>query len=215
MNAGFAKTKITPPVGTRMEGFTDLQLDPRGAAGIHDDLFLRALYCKDGEQHTLILAFDVLFFSRETSDRLKAAVGRVLDLSPRQILINATHTHCGPHTSNYTTNESLPPDRPWLEALERRAIEAACRARSEQRPVTLKAARGHARLPVSRRRMVEGQGLRWLPWAEGTVCDALPVCMFRDEAGKVVCLLFSVSCHPSTGHIREFSAEYPGVACAR
>jgi len=211
MYAGFGRTAITPPVGTRMEGFTDLQLDQRGAAAIHDELFMSALYCRDGEEEALILAYDVLFFSRETSDRLKAAAGRVLDMSPRQILINASHTHCGPHTSNYTTNESLPPDRIWLEVLERKTIDTACRAKSEQRRVTLHAAEGRCRLPVSRRRIIEGK-TQWLPWPEATVCDALPVCMFRDEAGEPVCLLFSVSCHPSTGHINEFSAEFPGVA---
>lgn len=215
MQAGFAKRPITPPVGTRMEGFGDLQLDPTGAVGVHDDLFVRALYCRDGEEQVLVLAYDVIFFSRETSDRLKAAVGRVLDLSPRQILINASHTHCSPHASNYAIYASMAPDRFWLNVLERKTIEAACESHAKACPVTLHAGSGHCRLPVSRRRPVEGRGICWLPWPEGRVCDALPVCVFRNEAEEAICLLFSVSCHPSTVHINEFSAEYPGRACTR
>lgn len=215
MLAGFAKTKITPPVGTRMEGFGALQRDPAGAADIHDDLFARALYCGEGDETVLILAYDLLFFSRENADRLKAAVGRALDLSPRQILINTSHTHCGPHTSNYATHASLPPDRPWLEVVERQSIAAASEARTTTQPVTLYAATGRCRLPVSRRRLVEGEGVRWLPWPEGPTCDLLPTCLFRGPDDEPVCLLFSVSCHPSTVHVNQFSAEYPGAACRR
>ena len=60
MEAGFAKACITPPIGTRMEGFGDLQRDPNGAAAIHDDLFVRALYCRHDTEQALVLAYDLL-----------------------------------------------------------------------------------------------------------------------------------------------------------
>ena len=42
MKAGFAKVKITPPVGTPMTGFGTRDYDPAGSKGIHDDLYARA-----------------------------------------------------------------------------------------------------------------------------------------------------------------------------
>jgi hypothetical protein len=54
--------------------------------------------------------------------------------------------------------------------------------------------------------------MQFWPNPEGVVCDHLPACLFRDQAGKPVCLLFSVSCHPSTISGYEISADYPGPA---
>jgi hypothetical protein len=49
MKAGFAKSKITPPVGTPMTGFGNRDYDPSGSRAVHDDLFARALYLALGK----------------------------------------------------------------------------------------------------------------------------------------------------------------------
>ncbi len=43
MKAGFARVKITPPVGTRMTGF-DGRDRKHGSGGVHEDVYARALY---------------------------------------------------------------------------------------------------------------------------------------------------------------------------
>jgi hypothetical protein len=53
------------------------------------------------------------------------------------------------------------------------------------------------------------------PYPGGEVCDLLPVCLLKDLHGRPVCLLFSVSCHPSTIGTFLISAEYPGAAMQR
>jgi hypothetical protein len=68
------------------------------------------------------------------------------------------------------------------------------------------------RLPVSRRKPDGKGGVEFRPWPAGTVCDCLPLCLFKDTDGAPVSLLYSVSCHPSTVGISEVSADYPGVA---
>jgi len=55
----------------------------------------------------------------------------------------------------------------------------------------------------------------WLPAPDGPTYDRLPLALFKDDDGKPIALIFSVSCHPSTvgGHL--ISADYPGAACER
>ena len=57
--AGFARVSITPPVGTRIFGFSSRNLY-RGAEGIHDELYVRALYLKQGDEEALIIGFDLM-----------------------------------------------------------------------------------------------------------------------------------------------------------
>ena len=94
MKAGFARANITPPIGTHMSGFGGRDKD-HGCESIHDDLFVRALYVEHEGEPALMVGYDLLFFGRELADRIKGAIGRQVDLLPRQILLNTSHTHAG------------------------------------------------------------------------------------------------------------------------
>jgi len=126
MKAGFAKVMITPPVGTPMTGFGNRDYDPAGSRAVHDDLFARALYLTGGKEQALIMGFDLLFFSRDEADRFKGAIGRRMDLSPRQILLNTSHTHTGPKVGSW---DYTPSDILYLQFLENAIVETALEAR--------------------------------------------------------------------------------------
>ena len=215
MKAGFARALITPPRATVMEGWTTRDLEQPAASGVHDDLHASALYVRHEGEEALIMGLDVLFFSREHADRMKGALGRVLDLSPRQILLNASHTHAGPATSNYAHHYDLTPDWAYLNLMEQRLIDAALQARAGARDCTMSAGAARSRLPVSRRKPDGKGGVLWLPHPEGRVCDHLPLCLLRDRGSRPICLLYSVSCHPATVYGWEFSADFPGEARRR
>lgn len=212
MRAGFSKARITPPIGTRMSGFGGRDQE-RGAESVHDDLHARVLYVEDGVESALIVGFDLLFFSRENADQLKSALGRALDLSPRQVLLNTSHTHTGPCVDTWNHDGSVPPDLKYMAAVESALIRAANEAKSAAHETTVWAGAARSRLPVSRRRLNAEGRAEFRPDPEGTVCDHLPICLFRDEQGAPVCLLYSVSCHPSTIGGWSISPDYPGVAC--
>ena len=211
MQAGFARQTITPPAGTRMQGFAGRDRD-HGCTGVHDDLFVRALYLEHADRRALLVAFDLCFLDRELADRLKGAIGRRVDLAPRQILLNTSHTHAGPDTHRWAYGDFLEAQRLYLRELEAATVQAVCDARAEARPVTLSAGMGRTTLPMNRRRPRADGTIAFAPNPDGVVCNALPVCRLVDEAGQPVCLLFSVSCHPSTIGGFDISADYPGVA---
>ena len=95
MKAGFSRVNMNPPPGTRMMGFGARDRGP-GSESIRDDIFVRALYLSHGGDEAVILSLDMCFIGREDSDRYKGVIGRLLDLSPRQILLNSSHSHVGP-----------------------------------------------------------------------------------------------------------------------
>jgi neutral ceramidase len=211
MKAGFARININPPNGTRMTGFGGRDRE-RGCEGIHDDIYARVLYLEHGGKEVLIMGFDLLFFSRDEADRFKGAIGRKMDLAPSQILLNTSHTHTGPKVGTWLYDP--PSDLFYLQALETAIVEAGCQARDSAVDAAIWAGATKSKLPMSRRFKFEDgtvdRNLR--PNPDGAVCDTLPVCLLQNLSGEPICLLFSISCHPSTISGFEISADFPGVA---
>lgn len=215
MQAGYANVTITPPLGTRLSGFGGRDR-AGGATGVADDLSARILYVEDGGAKAVVAGFDILFFSRENDARLRKAIAAATGAPPAAILLNCSHTHVGPCVDTWGSNAGAPPERTYMDQLETTVARGAATAAAAARPVTIRAGADTTRLPISRRRP-DGKGsAEWRPYPEGLVCRHLPVCLLEDSAsGKPVCLLFSVSCHPSTMSGHRFSADYPGAACRR
>ena len=215
LHAGFARVCITPPVGSPMTGFGARDYDPVGSRGTHDDLYVRALSLSQGNEQVIIMGFDLLFFSRDEADRFKGAIGRRLGIEPNRILLNTSHTHTGPKVGTWFYTDS---DQIYLDFLEGAIVDAAVKAQENSQPVTMWAGATTSKVPMSRRKPLPDGSIDFAPYPDGTVCNTLPVCLFRDADDMPVCLLFSVSCHPSTikGDDRAYqmSADYPGAAMA-
>jgi neutral ceramidase len=213
LRAGFARVKITPPIGTAMTGYGARDWDPAGCKGIHDDVYVRSLYLSQGVNEFLIMGFDLLFFSREEADRFKGAIGRKLDLPPSHILLNTSHTHTGPKVGTWYYT---PSDPFYLSRVESAIMESALQARKSARSAKILAGSGTTALPLSRRYKDERGIIQFQPNASGTVFNGLPVIVIQDMAGNPICLVFSVACHPSIikGDVRSYqiSADYPGAA---
>ena len=196
MQAGFDRLCMNPPPGTRMMGFGKRDAGSVSDS-IHDDIYVRVLYIKDGLEETLIISFDMCFIGREDADRFKGALGRHLDVTPRQILMNATHSHVGPASGWWAYGDYLPPERLYLRDLEAKVIQAARSARAKAIPVNLQAGMGRSQVPMNRlRRMSDGR-IENRPNPEGAVCDVLPVLLMKDESDIPVACVFSISAHPS------------------
>jgi hypothetical protein len=215
LRAGFSLVKITPPVGTRLSGFGDRDFDPAGARGVHDDLFVRALFLSQEESEALIMGFDLLFFSRDEADRFKGAVGDRLGLAPAQIMLNTSHTHTGPKVGNwyYTPSDTL-----YLDELEKRIVQAAIQAKRSAREATLSAGETRTSVPLSRRLKTGDGSIAFAPNPTGPIYGFLPFVLVQGQDGAPVCLLYSIACHASTikGDERAnfISADYPGAASA-
>lgn len=206
MTAGFGLGEVNPPLGMPMEGLGQ----QGGCQTIHDDLFVRLLALAAGRQQLLLVGFDLLFFERPVVDRFKAALWRRFGLAPDQILLNTSHTHAGPRLTRWAYGGDADPV--YLEKIEAALVQAADQALAGRKPVRLEAGMATTEVPVSRRKPGPDGLTQWAPHLGGEVCNALPFCLFRDRTDAVVCLLFSVSCHPSMIYSLNISADYPGAA---
>lgn len=204
--AGFAEATVNPPLGMLMEGLGQ----QGGIRSIHDDLYVRGLYLSHEEEELLILGCDLLFFTPAQVDRLKGAIGRVVDLSPRRIFLNCSHTHAGPRLTPWAYSGDVEPL--YFAQIESAMMHVAAAAKAVQRPATVSAGMASTRMPRSRRNVDAEGKARWAPSEAGAICGALPVAVFKDTDGNIVSLLFSVSCHPTTWYELDVSADYPGVA---
>ena len=212
MRAGFAREKITPPIGTHMLGFGNRDTE-KGCEAIHDDLYVHALFLEYGDEKAVILSYDLCFVSRDLADRFRGCVARTFDVRPRQILLNFSHTHAGPCTANWGfSGHKQMIDPLYLDDVGDATVRAVKAASASARAAKVWAGQTTTRLPLSRRKPDGKGGVEWRPYPEGTVCNTLPLSLFKDQAGKPICLLYSVSCHPSTIGGWHISADYPGVA---
>ena len=209
LRAGFGQACVTPPLGMPMEGLGQ----QGGIQRIHDDLFVRALALAQGRRQALILGCDLLFFEGSDISRLKGAVGRRLDLTPNQIMLNCSHNHAGPRLTRWSYTGQADPA--YLDEIEEAFVRAAGAAAGAMREVSLWAGMTTTDVPVCRRKIDADGRAQWAPTRAGITCNALPVCVLKDGDGKILSLLFSVSCHPSMIYFNEVSAEYPGAAIRR
>ena len=165
-----------------------------------------------GRNWPSIMGFDLCFLGREETDRFKGAMGRVMDLSPSQILMNTSHNHVGPAVGTWYSAGYEAPDRLYLNDLERATIRAAREAKDAIREVSVWSGTTRSYLPMNRRRRNEKGEIENRPNPDGHVYDKLPLCLLKDREDSPVCLLFSISTHPSMMSGFQISAEYPGVA---
>ncbi|MDK1032657.1 MAG: hypothetical protein QGD94_11665, partial [Planctomycetia bacterium] len=93
MQAGFAHKIITPPAGTVMSGFSGRDRQ-HGAEGVHDDLFVRALWLSHGGEAALIVGFEGL---SHISEKGAAEFGGTHTSCPQCVLKNRNCNLCNRH----------------------------------------------------------------------------------------------------------------------
>jgi hypothetical protein len=96
LRVGYGERTITPPLGVDLSGY-GFYLGRR-AGSVLDDLKVRAVLLRSGDRALLLISCDVIGFTVEDADALRAEIAAAIGLPRRDILLAATHTHCGPAT---------------------------------------------------------------------------------------------------------------------
>lgn len=87
--AGAAKTDITPPLGTYING----DFVTHYARYIHDNLFAKALVLNNEETTVAIVVVDICVMPKEFVDDVKTEISSVTGIPFQNILVSCTHTH--------------------------------------------------------------------------------------------------------------------------
>jgi hypothetical protein len=198
LQAGAAEVVITPPVGTRLDGYSGRV---GGAVGVHDDLHARALVVDDGATKAAIVVCDLVGIDRRLAAGVREIVHDATGIAREHVMVAATHTHAGPAGLRADMDGAL------TEMMARTIAGAVVQAHGSLRPVVLKAGAGTVD-SVSRNR-------RDPAWPRD---DGLRVLLFDspDPRDGPVASIVNFACHPTVlfSTNMHISADYPGAAVA-
>lgn len=92
LRIGAAAVKITPPLGTPMAGY----YFTRGAEGVHDDLYSKALVFEKEGIRVAVVSCDIIEIPANLAAAVRSHAEKDSGIPSDNIMIGATHAHTGP-----------------------------------------------------------------------------------------------------------------------
>jgi len=219
-NAGVATTVITPQQPMWMSGYAARNKPSEGK--IHE-LHAKVLALEDAQATRLaIVTLDLLGIDRSMRDRLEKEVQRRYQLAPANLLINNSHTHCGPvlRETRYSiygdTLYGLSPEQiqqcnQYCEQLEQKIVQLIGEALDKSAPARLSYTHARAGFAMNRRtKTARGWSIR--PNPDGPVDHEVPVLRVESPEGKLRAIIFGYACHNTTLSFYKFCGDYAGFA---
>lgn len=218
--AGVASVVITPEQSMWMAGYAARTKPSEG--NIHD-LYAKALALEDVEGTRLVIvAVDLIGINREMRDWLEKEVNRRYQLDPARLLVNASHTHCGPvlrksrHSIYGNSFYGLTPEQiqqchEYSEHLQQKLVQLIGEVLDKPAPARLAYTHARAGFAMNRRLKTE-RGYHISPNPDGPVDHDVPVLRVDSPDGKLRAVLFGYACHNTTLSFYKFCGDYSGFA---
>lgn len=189
MRIGFAKTEITPPVGTELGGYAGY----RPCAGVHDPLWCKAVVLEQDDGRYGLIVLDLLCVDEALYLRIADAV-KELGIKKDKLIVSAIHTHASPRGlipgegPLAAVNSPSAPKDPGFPAYMETVIAAAAstcaRAADSLEHFQIRSAWGELPAVGSERH------------TGAPVSGKLTVVQCRTESGKVL-TVYNFPCHPT------------------
>jgi hypothetical protein len=191
---GISKVDITPPVGTYLAGFA-ARKEP--STGIYHPLRATAIAIDDGETPVMVIGADLLGFYERTGI-IRERVGESTGLSPQQIMLCGSHTHCGPSIRELDWDRSGIRDTAYVDTLVEQVASCAEEAWQSREDCRLSFGVGMCDFAVSRRKPDGKGGVEWKPSPGSPHDHEVPVLAMRSAEGDIRGVLYSYACHPTS-----------------
>ena len=205
LEAGVGVVDISPKDSQFLFGYPHIE---RYSTGTNDPLLSTALYLNDGQTTAIIVANDIIFVGKKSTQRIRESIAAQTGISASHIMISATHTHSGPMTVDYISNEADPivpkTDQNYVRFMEDRIVEAAVMAYKNAQPARIGLAIADSTGIGTNRRNPAG------------LADMkVPVLLVQNAAGteSIACMLI-YSMHPTVLHedSKLVSGDFPAYA---
>lgn len=213
--AGVATAAITPEEPMWMAGYASRNKPSEGK--VHD-LYAKALAIEDPSGTRLVIVTtDLIGIPRELRDWLAAEVNEKYKIAPASLLLNASHTHCGPELRvSKASVYGLEPERvrqsqAYIEALKQKLSALVGRAIDKLSPAKLGYTHGRAGFAMNRR-LPTATEPRNAPYPDGPVDHDVPVLRVESPAGELRAIVFGYACHNTTLSFYQFCGDYAGFA---
>jgi neutral ceramidase len=220
LRIGTAAVDITPRLGTPMAGY----YTPRGADGIHDPLFAKAVVLDDGETKLAIVSLDLIKTTHAVVDQARKLIADRMSLPPDAVMISATHSHTGPvlpagspRDNDFGGTSSQVGE--YVDKLPQWIAQAVEEADKELRSIEASMTTGRCEgIAFNRRFHMQNGKVAWnagklnplIVRPAGPVDEDLPMLLFTNAKGDRQAALLNYSIHLDTVGGTEFSADIPG-----
>lgn len=196
--AGAATAVITPKENMWMAGYAARK---KPSEGVARDLYAKAL-ALEGDDGTplVVVSTDLIGIRRDVRDTVAERCRSDFDLPPERLLLNASHTHCGPEYRPRAGREAEAAN--YQKFLEQTLVRLVGEALANRRPALVAYARARCGFAMNRRRNyalpADDLNAKRAPTYDGPVDHDVPVLTVRDEAGKLRTVAFGYACHNTT-----------------
>jgi neutral ceramidase len=215
--AGAAAVAISPPIGIPMAGY----YSERGAQGVHDELYAKAIVMEQGGATAALVALDLIAAPRDLVDDARTAIDRACRVRGVNVMISATHSHTGPiiDTKNRFGGRSALVTS-YRDSLPAKIAEAVRQAESRLTPVTIYTARGReTSIAFNRRFHMKDGTVGWNPGKgnlsivkpAGTIDPDVPVVYFETTDHKPVATYINYAVHLDNIGEPFISADMPAT----
>jgi hypothetical protein len=214
--AGAAGIKITPEKPMWMAGYASRTAPSNG---VLQDLFAKALALEDETgKRLVIVTMDLIGIPGDLRLAIEDGAAKQFKLPAECIVLNASHTHCGPEFRIGSWK--------YLEGMEHKvadATEYGEKLRANLMQIIGEALQNlapaqvnynHARCGFAMNRRLPRLGsFGNSPYPDGPVDHDVPVLEVNSPDGKqLVAVLFGYACHNTTLGIQQFCGDYAGYA---
>ena len=220
--AAAAKTVITPQEPMYLAGFAGREVPAESTAM---DLFAKSLAIQDSKGTRFVMVtLDLVEVTHQLSEAVAKQVKAKFDLPEKSLLMNCSHTHCGPELK-YTELEFMGLTDPLRKErclrynafLTEKIVGIIGEALQALGPATI--SYGHARCGFAMNRRLKSDkptGDPYLnsPNPEGVVDHDVPVLTVTTADNKLSAVVFGYACHNTSMSIKQWHGDYAGHAQA-
>lgn len=216
--AGVATVAITPSQPMWMAGYAGRT---KPSEGVLSELHAKALAIEDSAgTRAVIVTTDLISVPRPLRQQVAKAVAEKHKLDPKGLLLNCSHTHCGPVVRDDLEMSVMYPLDPeqrqrvesYFVELRDKLIAVIGAAIEDSQPAKL--SYSHARCSVAmNRRLPTANGVQNSPYPDGPVDHDVPVLRVESLDGKTLrAVAFGYACHNTTTGLMQINADYAGFA---
>ena len=175
------------------------------AEGKDQDLFGKALAIEDSEgARVVFITLDLIGVIERLRAEVERQVGEKYNLPPHALVMNASHTHCGP---SYGRDDA----KDYFDTLSASLVRIVGEALDDLKPARLSHGQAKCGFAMNRRTPTE-KGYANHPNPNGLVDHAVPVLRVDNAEGKLQAVMFGYACHnTSVGYLR-WLGDYAGFA---
>lgn len=203
LKVGIVSVDITPAGTVWLAGFGQRKAP---STGVFKNITATCLVFDNGQTRLGLMALDLCRINTQQLAVVRAAAQRA-GIPPQQLIVNCSHTHCGPAIS--------PSNAAYVAELEAKVSRLPAAAVAGLADATLDFALGSSLMGVNRRQLdARGHTFGMRPEPRKPIDSEVPVLRVLDPGNQVRAVVFSYACHPTTleAGCMDIAPDYVGFA---